>query len=231
MLNNSGLNISYTLSSIYFKDGNTGFASGSNYYYGTTWGQLYRSTNSGNNWELAANVGSAAGNNINAVHFGDNSIGFAAGSNGIILRSTNVGANWVSQTSGTAATLNSIFMINALTGYVCGANGMILKTTNGGLTGFEPISNETPNDFKLYQNYPNPFNPVTKIKFDIPKSSFVKIVVYNSLGKEVTTLVNEKLSAGSYEVNWYGTNFPSGVYYCKMISDNFINAKKIVLMK
>ena len=62
--------------------------------------------------------------------------------------------------------------------------------------------NSSIDDFKLFQNYPNPFNPVTKIKFDIPSSSFVKMVVYNSLGQKVSTLVNEKLSAGSYEVNW-----------------------------
>ena len=235
-LNNSGMDISYTLSSIYFKDGNTGFATGSHYYYSSVWGQIYRSTNSGNNWELTANVGSATGNCINAVHFGDSSNGFAAGTNGIILRSTNGGANWISQLSGTAASLNGILMINALTGYVCGDNGLILKTTNGGITGFEPISNVTPSDFELYQNYPNPFNPTTKIKFDIPKSSFVKLVVYNSLGKEVATLVNEKLSAGSYEVDWpapsgNGSGYPSGVYFYKLFSDKFVEVKKMVYLK
>ena len=122
-------------------------------------------------------------------------------------------------------------MINALTGYVCGDNGLILKTTNGGITGFEPISNETPSDFKLFQNYPNPFNPTTNIKFDIPKSFFVKMVVYNSLGKEVATLVNEKLSAGSYEVEWNGENYPSGVYFYKLVADKFVEVKKMVLNK
>ena len=230
-LNNSGLDDSYFLSSIYFKDGNTGFAAGSHYYYGNSFGQIYRSTNSGNNWNLTANVGPATGYNINAVYFGDNSIGFAVGSNGLILRSTNSGANWVLQSSGTAASLNGVFMINALTGYICGVDGLILKTTNGGLMGFKPISNETPSDFKLYHNYPNPFNPITNIKFDIPKSSFVKLVVYNSLGQEVATLVDEKLSAGSYETNWDGTNFPSGVYLYKLETGYFIETRKMVLLK
>ncbi|MFC2092542.1 T9SS type A sorting domain-containing protein [Bacteroidota bacterium] len=230
-LNNSGLDISYTLSSIFFKDGNTGFATGSNLYYGSTFGQIYRSTNGGNNWELAANVGSTSGNNINAVHFSDSENGFAAGTNGLIMRSTNSGANWIQQSSGTSATLNGIFMINALTGYVCGADGLILKTTNGGLTGFGPISNVTPSDYKLYQNYPNPFNPVTTIKFDIPKSSFVKLVVYNSLGKEVATLVNKKLNAGSYEVNWDGSDYSSGMYFYKMASDDYLQTKKMMLIK
>ncbi len=73
--------------------------------------------------------------------------------------------------------------------------------------------------------------------FDIPKSAFVKIIIYNSLGKEVTTLVNEKLSEERYEVIWDGTGFPSGVYFYrtihsdKMITDDFINVKKMVLLK
>jgi photosystem II stability/assembly factor-like uncharacterized protein len=230
-LNNSGLDDSYFLSAIYFKDNNTGFAVGSHYYYGQTFGQIYRSINGGNNWNLAANIGPATGSNINAVHFGDGSKGFAAGSNGIILRSTNSGANWTLQSSGTAASLNGVFMINALTGYVCGANGLILKTTNGGITGFKPISNVTPSDFKLYQNYPNPFNPATKIKFDIPKPSYVKLIIYDILGREFTTLVNENLNLGRYETNWDGSRFPSGVYFYKMVMDDFVCVKKMMLLK
>lgn len=236
MLNNSGMDISYTLSSIYFKDGNTGFATGSNYYYGQTFGQIYRSTNSGNNWDLVFNYGPALGYNINAIHFGESSIGFAVGIYGGVAKTYNSGASWFEQPSGVSATLNGVFMINALTGYICGDDGLILKTTNGGLSGFEPISNKTPTNFKLYQNYPNPFNPVTTIKFDIPKSSFTKLVVFNSLGKEVAILVNEKLSAGSYEVNWStptgdGLNYPSGVYFYKMNADDFVQTRKFILIK
>ncbi len=96
--------------------------------------------------------------------------------------------------------------------------------------------NSSAENFKLSQNYPNPFNPATNIKFDIPKSSFVKIVVYNSLGKEITTLVNEKLSAGSYEVSWLastgnGSGYPSGVYFYKIVTDEYVNIKKMVLVK
>ena len=86
-------------------------------------------------------------------------------------------------------------------------------------------------NFKLSQNYPNPFNPTTKIKFDIPKSSFVKMIVYNSLGKEVSILVNEKLSAGSYEVNWDGSIYPNGVYFYTLLSGDFKETKKMLLLK
>ena len=100
-------------------------------------------------------------------------------------------------------------------------------------TGATNISgnNEIPKEFRLYNSYPNPFNPSTKIKFDIPKSALVKIVIYNVLGKELKTLVNEKLDAGSYEVDWDATDYSSGVYFYKLITDEYVNVKKMLLVK
>ena len=92
-------------------------------------------------------------------------------------------------------------------------------------------NSEIPKEFRLYNNYPNPFNPSTKIKFDIPKSSLVKLIVYDILGREIKTLVNEKLNAGRYEVNWDGSNYPSGVYIYKLVAEDFVNVKKMVLLK
>ena len=86
-------------------------------------------------------------------------------------------------------------------------------------------------DYRLYQNYPNPFNPNTKIKFDVPSSSFVKITVYNILGKEITTLINKKLSAGSYAVDWNGSSYPSGVYFYKLVADDYVDIKNMLLLK
>jgi type IX secretion system substrate protein len=102
--------------------------------------------------------------------------------------------------------------------------------------GIEPLSNELPAKFQLYQNFPNPFNPVTKIKFDIPsnvkrETSNAKIIIYDVLGREVATLVNEKLKPGTYEVEWDGTNYPSGVYYYRLVAGDFSETKKMVLIK
>ena len=88
-----------------------------------------------------------------------------------------------------------------------------------------------PVDYYLYSNYPNPFNPSTKIKIDIPKASYVKLIVYDVLGREIKTLVNEKMNAGRYEVNWDGSNYPSGVYFYRMLAGDFIAIKKMVLLK
>ena len=88
-----------------------------------------------------------------------------------------------------------------------------------------------PQNFILHQNYPNPFNPVTKIRFGVPENSLVKISVYDALGKSIETLVNENLSAGSYEVQFDGTKFAAGVYYCRLTSEGFSDVKKLILLK
>ena len=93
------------------------------------------------------------------------------------------------------------------------------------------ISNKIPAVYSLHQNYPNPFNPMTNIKFDLKKSSHTKLIVYDILGKEITTLVDEKLSTGSYEVSWDGKRYPSGVYFYKLVADDYVDTKKMLLIK
>lgn len=93
------------------------------------------------------------------------------------------------------------------------------------------IYTELPGIFKLYQNYPNPFNPNTIISFDVPKTDFITIKVYDVLGRELQTLVSEKLKPGTYEVQWNGTNYPSGVYFYKLETENFSETRKLILLK
>jgi hypothetical protein len=118
----------------------------------------------------------------------------------------------------------------------CVINGIVYGDTTF-ITGIQKISAEIPTVYNLYQNYPNPFNPVMKIKFDVPLESRLRgnnnvtLKIYDVLGKEITTLVNEKLSSGMYEVEWDGTNYPSGVYFYKLITDNYSETKKMVLIK
>ena len=88
-----------------------------------------------------------------------------------------------------------------------------------------------PNNFILYQNYPNPFNPATKIEYQIPQRSFVTINIYDVLGNEIVSLVNEEKSAGSYEVEFNGNDLPSGIYFYQLQEGNFLDTKKMVLIK
>ena len=94
---------------------------------------------------------------------------------------------------------------------------------------------KTPKDFFLFQNYPNPFNPSTKIKFVIPKSSFVNLKVYDVLGREVATLVNEEKHAGSYEVEFNPVsgirNLASGIYFYKLQVGSYSSTKKMIYLK
>jgi len=94
------------------------------------------------------------------------------------------------------------------------------------------ISGEIPSKYYLYQNHPNPFNSVSKIKFEIAKLSDVNITVYDILGKEVSSLVNEKLKPGTYETFFDGGGLSSGIYFCRLIvNSEQKDFKKMMLIK
>ena len=88
-----------------------------------------------------------------------------------------------------------------------------------------------PLQFGLKQNYPNPFNPKTNIEFSIPKSEFVTLKVYNILGEEVSTLVSARLIAGRYRYDWNASNVASGVYLYRIQAGDYVDAKKMILLR
>lgn len=98
-------------------------------------------------------------------------------------------------------------------------------------TSVENVGNEIPKEFGLSQNYPNPFNPSTTIEFQIPKNSHVTLKVFDPLGKELLTLLQEEKNAGSYKTQWDANNLPSGVYFYRLQAGNFVDTKKLILMK
>jgi hypothetical protein len=99
------------------------------------------------------------------------------------------------------------------------------------IIGIKNISSEVPSSFLLNQNYPNPFNPNTNIRYQISNNSFVSMKLYDALGRNIETLVNEKQSAGTYEANWDASNYPSGVYFYKLEAGDFSQVKKMILIK
>lgn len=86
-------------------------------------------------------------------------------------------------------------------------------------------------DYKLFQNYPNPFNPITRIQYSIPQSGFVSITIYDILGKEIRTLINEQKPKGNYVVDFDGSNLSSGVYFYRMNCGSFIDTKKFIFLR
>ena len=106
----------------------------------------------------------------------------------------------------------------------------LIKTASG-VTTVKQNTDLTSLDFFFVQNYPNPFNPTTTIKYQIPELSFVTIKVYDVLGNEVATLLNEENPSGTYEIEFDGTELPSGVYFYQLKAGNFVETKKMLLLK
>jgi len=94
-----------------------------------------------------------------------------------------------------------------------------------------PESSKLPENFSLNQNYPNPFNPSTTIEFTLPKSEFVKLKIYNILGKEVSTLVSNKLNQGNHTYTFDGKNLASGIYYYHLVAGEYSEVKKMILLR
>ncbi|MEP7145374.1 MAG: YCF48-related protein, partial [bacterium] len=163
---------------------------------------------------------------IHSMNFLNENSGWITGDAGYILRTTDGGNRWDSLISNTHSGLKSIQFINNDTGFAVGYNGLILRTTNGGGPGFpvgiKEFSSESPEGFYLSQNFPNPFNPKTIINYTLsaPQGgsmfSYVQLKIYDMLGNEVATLVNERKSPGSYSVEFDGADFSSGIYFIKL---------------
>ena len=100
-----------------------------------------------------------------------------------------------------------------------------------GNTGVQNVVTGIPTEFELKQNYPNPFNPSTVISYALPKDGYASIKVYNAVGKEVATLVNENKKAGYYETRFNGADLASGLYFYKIEAGNFTQTRKMLLIK
>ncbi|MCB9248914.1 MAG: ammonia-forming cytochrome c nitrite reductase subunit c552 [Ignavibacteriales bacterium] len=101
----------------------------------------------------------------------------------------------------------------------------------GGVTGINYTDNQLPQEYKLSQNYPNPFNPTTVINFSLPEAGKVTVKVFDALGREISTLVDEQMNAGNYSTNWNASNYAAGIYFYSIQANNFVSTKKMVLLK
>jgi hypothetical protein len=155
-----------------------------------------------------------------------------------VSQQTTTTVHWLGDYIGISAYNNRVRPVwsRSVNTYYCELWTAIIDTF---IIGIKPISTNIPEKFSLYQNYPNPFNPSTKIKFEIPlnkgggfsRGLFTKLSIYDLLGRKVTTLVNQQLQSGTYEVEWDGTYYPSGVYFYKLTAVDFSETKRMVLLK
>ncbi len=217
---------------IYFYDENIGYVGGPNglilktFDGGLTWGKRYASDFP----------------EINDLFFISPDSGAAVGPNGIVRLTTDGGDNWFEDDSLTSflngETIKRIFPLSKNYGFVVGENGFDIFAAKDStyLDSLPRVTNvEQQNSlvekFQLEQNYPNPFNPTTSIQYSLSSRQFVTLKVYDVLGKEIATLVNEEKTAGIYEVEFDASEFPSGIYFYKLQAENFSETNKMVLMK
>jgi len=215
---------------------------------------LLKTTNSGTSFSVDTN---AIGNgNINGVSGNLQTFLYfwyiRSGSN-IYLKPNNFSPQWIIQYTAPSGIYNHIAMSRTQMYY--GSGWLYAVRNNGGISrgnafveGVKIISNEIPDAYKLHQNYPNPFNSTTKFKFDtriLPRTSAgevrggnIKLVIYNSLGQEVETLIDKVLQPAVYEISWDGSRYSSGVYFYRYLVTNpngsevvYDGVKKMVILK
>ena len=140
---------------------------------------------------------------------------------------------WISRNSGTQTNLHSLFFLNPETVWTVGAAGTILITFDGGIIGIdENIQVDlVPQQYYLSQNYANPFNPSTTITYEIPHSGVVNLKVFDVLGREVETLVNAYQVANKYSVTFNAAQYPSGIYFYTLLTKNWAETKKMLLVR
>ncbi len=206
--------------------------------------KILKTTDGGVNWTAITNTGIPHAFNSKGLFFLNANIGWIgskiqympfSGDVGINLSTTNGGSTWTTSSfTGTENSDNawSIFFVDANTGWFTSDGGEIGHTTNGSSTGVrDAAKNQTPIGFSLQQNYPNPFNPTTVIRYQVAKAGIVRLNVYDVLGREVATLVNDVKPAGSYTTSFNAANVPSGVYFYRLQSASFTDTKRLVVLK
>ena len=191
--------------------------------------EIYKTTDGGLSWieqrgyspDILIHIDILDSNNI-----------WTAGDYGALFYTSDGGTNWHQQNCNISGLIINLSFVNKTMGWVVGWHGEILKTTNNGATFINDEKvNKAPTEYLLSQNYPNPFNPNTKIKYSIPKLSFVTIKIFDVLGMEIADIINEEKPAGTYELNWNAANLSSGVYFYSLQAGSFVQTRKMILLK
>jgi photosystem II stability/assembly factor-like uncharacterized protein len=192
--------------------------------------KLLKSNNGGINWQLF----DFGYDRVTKILFVDNENGWAIGFDGLVLQTINGGERWSKINSHSRQHyLNNIYFLNSASGWIAGGDATILAYNTSDPTSINNKLKEdiiVPEAF-LHQNYPNPFNPVTKITFELSKTEWVTINIFNIAGQKIKTLVNQNFSAGRHTLIYDGSGFATGLYYYKIITRNFTDVKKMLLIK
>ncbi len=191
---------------------------------------VFMSTNRGTDWfriypDYTSIRSIIIDNNI--IYLGLNHNG-----NGGVAVSTNNGVTWFDKNQGFVPSSLGVTSLILHNNYIfAGTTYSVWRRGISEILDVQNLNTETPHDFSLSQNYPNPFNPSTTIKFALPKSSFVRITVYDNAGKVIETILKDNFQAGTYETKWDGSKYSSGVYFYRMDAGAFTETKCMLLIK
>jgi len=199
---------------------------GKNIFAGTDQG-IYRSINRGRTW-VPINSGLHS-KWVNSLIVSGTSI--FAGTFGGVFVSTNNGIEWKQINTGLTDTTVASLVVSGEYLYAGTEQQGVFRRPLSELVDVKDSRSSLPKEFSLHQNYPNPFNPTTTINYSIPKSSSVTIKVYDLLGREISTLVNEKKPVGNYSVQFNASKLVSGVYFYRLQAGDFTQTKKLILLK
>jgi len=194
-----------------------------------------KTTNGGATW-TSYQVTNESGSDFYAIKFINAQTGFVTGNDfftGRIYKTTNGGVNWTADIPAATGGVYALYFQDEQYGWAVGSRGSCFRTTTGGSVFVSQVSTEVPENFSLKQNYPNPFNPSTKINYELKITNYVSLRVFDLLGKEVASLVNEKQNAGSYAVDFNSAEFNlnSGIYFYTLNVGDFKETKKMMLVK
>ncbi|MCX6165293.1 MAG: T9SS type A sorting domain-containing protein, partial [Ignavibacteriae bacterium] len=223
---------SRTITSVYFHPDSSKVAVVTFSGFGA--GKVYKTTNEGVNWiNISGDLPDTPINDALIYYPGYSTSIYLAATDVGVFMTNNYGTNWVELADGLPNTVAIHLDYNEASGKIrIGTHGRGTWEILGIITGLSNNNYEVPNNYTLFQNYPNPFNPNTKIEFKIKEKGLVTLKVYNILGKEISTLVNKNLSAGTYDLTFYGENYSSGLYFYSLFVDgNKIDSKKMLLIK
>ncbi|MCI0706534.1 MAG: T9SS type A sorting domain-containing protein [Ignavibacteriae bacterium] len=185
-----------------------------------------KTTDGGLTWETKSFPAGTYSMEMQGIQFlADGQRGWAGGFNSLAYETTDGGATW---TPSFGANLNRFRMFGDTLGYASGRT--IYKFTTDPVTTVETRP-DVPAFISLDQNYPNPFNPNTTIKFKLNEMMHVKLTIVDALGREVATLINEELDQGIYHKYWDATGFPSGTYFYRLVTPQYTETRKMVLVK
>jgi hypothetical protein len=182
----------------------------------------------GFNWEKISNQ---FGRSINLHDNRFVNVGLGEDGKGLLF-STNLGDTWIQLNKGLPSNAFITWNDIDVQGYLYAAVGQFgLYKTNSIVTSVEKTISFDNYSFSLKQNYPNPFNPVTSIQYSLSSMQFVTLKIYDVLGNEIATLVNEEKSAGEYEVEFNGNGLTSGIYFYQLKAGESIQTRKMILLK